>query len=301
MDSKGIEAWRGGVNPWQCDQMGHMNVRFYVAYAMEALAAFAGALGMPRAFTPKAVSSLAVREHHIRFLKEARAGEPLHLRLGVLQMDDSEASLLQVLYHSGLGQPAAAFHTRLAHIRASDAQAFPWSSAVLERAGALQVETPDELKPRSLVPGQARADASLARAEKLRMDRYGSGSFTPQDCDAFGRVSPAAIMARLGDGSAHEVAAVRQMAGQPLGVAVVEYRLAHLDWPGAGDRYDIRSGLKAAGPRRLTLEHWILDPESGRPWAVAEVVLVPFDLKARKALALPDEALNALVARVLKF
>ncbi len=68
----GIEVWRGGVNPWQCDQMGHLNVRFYVAHAVEALAGLAAALGMTRAYSPHATSTLVVREHHIRFLKEAR-------------------------------------------------------------------------------------------------------------------------------------------------------------------------------------------------------------------------------------
>ncbi|MEI9891118.1 MAG: hypothetical protein WDN45_11635 [Caulobacteraceae bacterium] len=32
----GTEIWRGGVTPWQCDEMGHMNVRFYLAAATRA-------------------------------------------------------------------------------------------------------------------------------------------------------------------------------------------------------------------------------------------------------------------------
>ena len=28
----GLEVWRGGVNTWECDEMGHLNVRFYVAH-----------------------------------------------------------------------------------------------------------------------------------------------------------------------------------------------------------------------------------------------------------------------------
>ena len=33
MNSTGVEVWRGGVNLWECDQMGHLNVRFYAAHA----------------------------------------------------------------------------------------------------------------------------------------------------------------------------------------------------------------------------------------------------------------------------
>ena len=35
-----IEVYRGSINTWECDEMGHMNVRFYVAKMMEGLAAF---------------------------------------------------------------------------------------------------------------------------------------------------------------------------------------------------------------------------------------------------------------------
>ncbi|MDP1964510.1 MAG: thioesterase family protein, partial [Reyranella sp.] len=69
-----IEIWRGGVNTWECDEMGHMNVRFYVTRAMEGLVGLAAALGLPHAFTQEAGSTLIVGEQHIRFLREAHAG-----------------------------------------------------------------------------------------------------------------------------------------------------------------------------------------------------------------------------------
>ena len=46
----GTEIWVGGVNTWECDEMGHLNVRHWVAKSMEALAGLAAALGMPDAF-----------------------------------------------------------------------------------------------------------------------------------------------------------------------------------------------------------------------------------------------------------
>ncbi|MDH5422340.1 MAG: hypothetical protein OEY55_11105 [Acidimicrobiia bacterium] len=30
-DSSAVETYRGVVDPWKCDQTGHMNVQFYVA------------------------------------------------------------------------------------------------------------------------------------------------------------------------------------------------------------------------------------------------------------------------------
>ena len=42
-----VEVWRGGVASWECDQMGHLNVGFYVAKSMQGLAGLAAELGMP--------------------------------------------------------------------------------------------------------------------------------------------------------------------------------------------------------------------------------------------------------------
>ena len=106
VDGEGLEVWRGGVNPWQCDQMGHLNVRFYVAHAVEALAGLAAALGMTRAYSPHATSTLVVREHHIRFLKEARVGDPLHMTVGVLDFGDTGAPHFDPHISHGLVSPA---------------------------------------------------------------------------------------------------------------------------------------------------------------------------------------------------
>jgi acyl-CoA thioester hydrolase len=287
--------------------MGHLNVRFYVAHAMEGLAGLAAALGMDQAFSPRATSTLVVAEHHIRFLKEARAGDALHMTAGVLQMDAHGAVVLQIMRHSSTGQPSAVFQTRLVHAKATDAQAFGWPKASLERAARVMVEMPAGFGHRSLEPGEAAPHASLERAERLGLVRYGAGAFGPHECDAFGRISAAQIMARMGDGAAQAIGSTRQAVGsvspggQPVGVAVVEYRLIYLDWPHAGDRFDVRSGLRLAESRRLGWTHWMLDPGTGRPWAIAIGVLVPFDLQARKTVSLPDEAIQALRGRLVDF
>lgn len=110
-----VEVWRGGVNTWECDEMGHMNVRFYVARFMEGLAGIALKLGMPEAFAPDATATLLVQDHHLRFLKEAHAGTPLHMTGGVVEIADAGALVLLILYHSRTGEPCATALTRLAH------------------------------------------------------------------------------------------------------------------------------------------------------------------------------------------
>ena len=87
-----LEVWRGQVNAWNCDEMGHMNVRFYVSRFMEGLGGLALRLGLPDAFQRSTNATLLVRDHHLRFLKEAHAGalglDPLHEAADLLGIAD---------------------------------------------------------------------------------------------------------------------------------------------------------------------------------------------------------------------
>jgi acyl-CoA thioester hydrolase len=295
----GLEVWRGAVNTWECDQMGHMNVRFYVAHAMEGLAGLAAALGLPGAFRANAEATLLVKDHHIRFLREARAGAPLYLVTGVVEMGESEARLIQLLVHAGSGELAASFQTLVVHATSREERAFPWSDRTRALAAALVMEVPERAAPRSLTLEASAGGASLAEAERLDLIHLAKGAFTAQDCDVFGRVGVEHIIGRVSDGVPTLGAA---LGGGPrregVGGAVLEYRLAYAERPRAGDRYDVRSGLMSFDDRSQRVAHWVLDPETGAPWATGEAVAVSLDLAARKIIPLADEAKGRLKGRV---
>ena len=297
----GVEVWRGGVNAWQCDQMGHLNVRFYVAHAMEGLAGLAGAMGLAQAFAPRGAATLQVREHHIRFLKEARLGDPLHMTAGLLEMEEDSATALLLLMHSLEAAPAAIVQTRAAHVSASEARAFPWPRSTRARAESLRVRIPDGLGARSLNPGARIPQRTLQEADSAGLIRYGAGAFGPQDCDVFGRVAAHQMMARLGDGAANGIALMRGAVGEHVGFAVVEYRIVYFEPAHAGGRYAARAGLIQAEPRRLGWSYWMFDADTSAPLAAARSVLVPFDLDARKAMTLSDDAVARLREKLVEF
>jgi acyl-CoA thioester hydrolase len=302
MNEPGVEIWRGGVNTWECDEMGHMNVRFYVARATEGLVGLAAALGLPHAFTAHAESTLLVREQHIRFLREAHAGAALHMTGGVVEIGDDEARLLQLLWHTETGQLAATFQTVVAHVTPRDGRPFPWSARTRELARTLTVEISDQAAARSVSLGPVESIAGLAKADEIGLVRIASGAVQPGDCDIFGRMRPEQFIGRVSDGIPRLVRGFRDTVSgasseQPkrVGGAVLEYRLVHLDWPRAGQRLEIRSGLKTADARTKTMVHWMVDPETGKAWGTSEAVAVTFDLDARKIVAITDEAREALM------
>lgn len=301
----GVEVWRGGVNRWECDENDHLNVRFFVARAAEGLIGLAAELGLPQAFTPRAGATLMVREHHIRFLKEARDNAPLHMLGGVISLGDTDAVVLQLLVHSLTGEIAASFRTRVEHVTAQEGRPFPWSGRTRELARALMVEPPPQGLPRGLSGDAAAPAASLARANAAGMIRIGLGGLSPADCDAFGRATQALVIGRVADGVSRLIDPLRLMiaghAEPPLtrtGGVLLEYRIHYLAWPRAGDRIEIRSGLIAVTSRTLHIAHWMLDPATGAPWAAAEAISIVMDLDARKSVPITPAALDALRGEV---
>ncbi len=294
------EVWRGGVNTWECDEMGHMNVRFYVSRMGEGLAGLARRLGMADAFTPRADSSLIVEEHHLRFLREAGAGAPLHMTGGVVEMGETSATLLLMLQHSRSGDLAASALTRVLHVAPQSGRVFPWPERALEAAKSLMIDTPRAAAPRSIRSDRPPPQASMARAKELNLLCIGRGVVKPQDCDVFGRMRAEEFIGRVSDGAPNLLGPVREAvsASAPqvarLGGAVLENRLRYLDWPRAGDHVEIRSGLAALTEKTQHMVHWMLDPVSGKAWGSAEAVAVNFDLDARKIVSITPEVRAAL-------
>lgn len=303
----GVEIWRGGVNTWDCDEMGHMNVRHYVVRAQESLIGMAAELGMPHAFSPHANATLLVKEQHIRFLREAHAGAPLYMLGGVIEMGETEARILQLLIHPASGELAATFQTTVVHATPRDGQPFPWPKVARERAEALKIEIPERAQARSIDLSPFTPTASLARADALGLARIGLGGLLPSDCDVFGRMRTEQFIGRVSDGIGTFIHPFRDVVvehaehkPQRMGGAVLEYRIVHLAWPRAGDRIEIRSGLLGTDARTMRVAHWMLDPATGEPWGTSEAVAITFDLDARKVVPVTDAARAALAAHEIK-
>jgi len=296
-----ITVWQGSANTWDCDEMGHMNVRVYVEKAQEGLGAIAHALHLPQAFKANGFSTLIPTDQHIRFLREALPGSPLSMRACVLEIGESDAVIYQELRH-GTGDVAAAYRTRLRHAEAASGRAFAWPERSLAALEALRGKPPKATAPRSIEPdGPARApgEVSVAIAEAAGVPVIGRGMVPQAHLDGHGRMAPAWFMGRLSDSVPNLLHDWRRrvaeaQGGSRMGGAVLEYRLRYHRWPTAGDLFEVRSSLSRVEKKFHSLVHWVLDPVSGGAWATAEAVAVTFDLDARKVIPTPAEMMAEL-------
>jgi acyl-CoA thioester hydrolase len=270
---------------------------------MEGLAEFAHQAGLPHAFRPRARSTLVPRDQHIRFLKEVRAGGCFTMKACVLEVTDESLLLYQQLDHAS-GEPCATYRTWIDHLDIGSGRTFPWSDKTRANFEQLKAQPPAELAPRSIDMSVApRASATMADADAVNAPLIGRGVVQPGHCDPEGRMLCEFFIARLSDSIGHllqawreKVAAAAAARGDTVktGGAVLEYRLVYRRWPGAGDRFVIRSGRGFQKEKVHSFVHWILDPDSGEAWCTAEAVAVAFNIETRKIIPAGPEAVAAL-------
>ena len=296
-----IMLWQGSANQWDCDEMGHMNVRVYIEKAIEGLGVFAQAIQMPHAFKPNSVSTLIVADQHIRYIREVHPGRPLTMTGCVLEIGESDCFLYQEMRHAD-GTPAAAFRTKLIHARAKTGNAFPWSTRTRTALEELKGKPPKDTAPRSIEPDSeirpaAEVTRDIARAHNATL--IGMGTVPDNHCDLHGRMRTSWFMGRMSDSVPNLLyqwrTEVTKAAGATrTGGAVLEYRLAYRAYPRAGDTYEIYASYNYATDKVHSLVYWIIDPVSGAAWASTEAIAVAFDLDTRKIIKSQPEQLEIL-------
>jgi acyl-CoA thioester hydrolase len=223
----------------------------------------------------------------------------------VVEMGESEARILFLLIHANDDKPCASFLTRVAHVTTSENRPFPWPKAARRAALGLIAPVPDFARPRSVPDEAFETTASLARADQLDLIVLGAGALTRRDLDQFGRMEAELFIGKVSDGVTRLVNPFREavidhaeIRPARVGGAVLEYRVVYLDWPRAGDRFVIRSGVGGVDARGQHMIHWLLNPATGKPWAVSQAYVVTFDLEARKMVPVAEAAQAIIRARV---
>jgi acyl-CoA thioester hydrolase len=294
-----IEVLRSGVNTWECDQMGHLNVRHYFARANQGLALLALELGLPPSVLRAQGRALRARDQHVRFLRELRPDTYYTMRAGILSFAAERLVVYEQMDILHSGEVAASALSELEYVDLASGSALPWPDAVRQRAEPLITTLPAAYAPRGLERSAPRVPPE--RDEAIARGMYGAylGPVLAEDVDASGAMVEAAFMARVADGIGHYFQGLRGRRAPGIGGAALEYRYVFHARPRLGDIIEVRSGLKAIGNKTSHICHWIFDVESGRSVATSEAIAVSFDLTTRKAVAIPDDLREHLQARAL--
>jgi len=294
-----IDVLRTGVQTWECDQMGHMNVRHYFAHANRGLAVLALELGLPPSQLRSQGLVLRARDQHVRFMRELRPGTYFSIRAGVIAASEERLSIYEEMRFVNKPEPAASVLSEVTLVEAATGRAVPFPASVLERARALETVPPAETAPRGIERVTPRPPPM--HRDALALGLYGAylAPVQVEDCDAYGAMHEAAFMARVSDGIGHYFQQLRGERLQNIGGAALEYRYVFHERPMLGDVIEVRSALKGLGNKTSHICHWIFNLETGRCAATSEAVAVSFDLTTRKAIEIPAEARAVMEPRII--
>jgi acyl-CoA thioester hydrolase len=282
--------YQGSVNQWECDDGGHLNIRFHFERAFVGLAHMARALELPRAFKEGAGSTLLAQEVHTRFIKEARPGAPLTMHGGVVDISENEATLCFDMRHHD-GAPGTAFTFKVRHVETRGLRSFPWSDRTKAAAKRLKCKLPDHAKPRSInVETSAPADASLAeRSRTRRQSASAAPSSIPISATRSGGCAASTSPGRISDSVRRTCS--RPGAKPPPAMACSPPAPSSKRASSSASFRALASLVESAlrhrsrvGDKTLRIVHWIIDPETGAAWASMEAVALTFDVNTRKAL-----------------
>jgi acyl-CoA thioester hydrolase len=288
---QGIEAYRGNVNTWECDEMGHMNVRFYVAKAEEAIVVLLARMGYsPAELTRQNLRALSM-DYHVRFLAELHPGAGVYAHAGILEARGDYLRVFVDLRH-GIGhRPAATFNV-LVQLQDDTDEFRSWPPGVIAATQDFMVDLPDFAAPKSLDLEPSRADASLTRSEELGLHQINLGIVHRDQCDLTGEMKAEWFMGRVSDGIGNLIRTFnpeRGEKGSKVGGAALEYRIIIRRRPRPGDILAIRSGLASVADKTFTMCHWMIDMETGDAVATMAAAAASFDIEKRKIIPITDE------------
>lgn len=296
-----IETVRSSVQTWECDQMGHMNVQFYVAREMEGIATLSGALGLRPRSAGVTQATLVPHEQHIRFHRELQPGAPFVLTGGILTARSEGLVILQDMKHSLTGVTAATFVTYAQWCDIEYRSGLPLPTIAIAKSAELTVDLPPYAAPRGLDMSPPRPTPTLVEANELGMVTTLRGAISEDICDAAGFMRTHNYMGRVSEAIPNLIAQTtgRSREGGKFGGAALEYRFVFRKPARTGDLIVIKSGLKNVGTKTYTWCHWLFDADAGECFATAEAVAVSLDLVQRKAIEIPAELHQTLVRLVV--
>ena len=130
-------TYRGAVYPWHCDQMGHMNVMWYVGKFDEATWNLFSALGVTTAFLRERKRGMAAVQQNITYRRELVAGDTVTVHSAFLELRDKVARFVHEMRNGETGELAAYCLLTGVHIDTEARKSCPFPQDILARGKSL--------------------------------------------------------------------------------------------------------------------------------------------------------------------
>jgi acyl-CoA thioester hydrolase len=114
-----IVTQRGAVYPWECDHMGHMNVRWYAAKFDEACWQLLASLALTRERFARDGAGMAAVEQRTEYKRELHAGDVVTVRSTVVEVREKTIRMRHEMTNDVTGKLAAVTEIIAVHMGTS--------------------------------------------------------------------------------------------------------------------------------------------------------------------------------------
>jgi acyl-CoA thioesterase FadM len=284
-----LETYRGTVYRWEVDNVDHFTVAYYFQRFEDATAAILAEMGLDgsgRGWIPAACQ--------VRYLKELRVGDILHIRSGVIAADEHAVTLGHQVLNSASGDLCTTAELRV-RIQDEGSAAGGLGAEIMRAAEALRIPWDS--------PGGTSEDGRPATAGDGFVESA-RDAIKPWEIAASGRAALSAYIHRFSAANAHVLAAFGMTPAyfrdERRGFSTFEFRLTFGAPLGSGDLVSVKSALLHVGSSSMRLMHHMTSNRADGLVATLEQAGVHLDLEARRASPLPpplrERARNLLIA-----
>lgn len=139
-----ILTYRGSVYPWQCDQMGHMNVMYYVGKFDEATWNLLASIGMTASYMREFNAGAAGVQQNISYKRELFPGDVVEIRSRVVRIAERKIVFVHEMRDAERNEVCAICELTAVHIDRQARRASPFPPDVRRRAVELISGDPQE-------------------------------------------------------------------------------------------------------------------------------------------------------------
>jgi acyl-CoA thioester hydrolase len=132
-----IVTYRGVVYPWHCDQVGHMNVMWYVGKFDEATWLLFASFGLTPAYFRERNRGMAAVQQNISYRRELLAGDIVEVRSRVLEVREKVLVFSQEMRNAADGEIAAVCELTGVHLDRDARKSTPFPADIRQQAEAL--------------------------------------------------------------------------------------------------------------------------------------------------------------------
>jgi acyl-CoA thioester hydrolase len=138
-----IETYRGIVYPWQCDQMGHLNVMWYTGKFDEATWNLFFLIGITPAYVRDRNRGMVAVQQNTSYKRELRSGDVVFVRSRMLEVREKVLRFSHELVNAETFEVAATSELTGVHFDREARKSCPLPPEIAERArGLLAVANP---------------------------------------------------------------------------------------------------------------------------------------------------------------